>query len=192
MNQAHLTVAITTAVFVLLYAVASVLYYDQGFCSLRVFLNFFKDNAFLGIVAVGMTFVILSGGIDLSVGSMIGFASIFAATLIEKQHLHPAVVIPIVLIVGAAFGCVMGCIIHFFGLAPFLVTLAGMFLARGVGYLISVESIPLYHPFIHTPPHPAGGPNSRSCDKDANHRFDWGLPSSGFSNIEASSAARTR
>ena len=49
-----------------------------------VFINFFADNSFLGIAAIGMTFVILSGGIDLSVGGMVGLVSVAFALMIEK------------------------------------------------------------------------------------------------------------
>lgn len=147
LNQAHITVAITAMVFILLFLAGAMRY--RGFFTATVFLNLLKDNAFLGITAIGMTFVILSGGIDLSVGSVIGFTGILVATLVEKQHMHPAIVIPLVLLMGALFGLGMGCLIHYFELAPFLVTLAGMFLARGLGLMISQESIPLAHPFFN-------------------------------------------
>jgi len=90
----------------------------------------------------------LSGGIDLSVGSVIGLSSMLLATLIESRHVHPLVVIPLVLGLGAVFGAGMGCVIHFFALPPFLVTLAGMFLARGLCYVISVNSLPIKDPLL--------------------------------------------
>lgn len=110
------------------------------FSSPQVFLNLFVDNAFLIIVAVGMTFVILSGGIDLSVGSVIALTSMVAASLL-MAGLSPILVIPIALLVGPVFGFLMGCCIHFFNLQLFIVTLAGMFLARGLSLVISVETI---------------------------------------------------
>ena len=105
-------------------------FYD-GFFSLQVFLNLLIDNAFLCIVAVGMTFVILSGGIDLSVGSVIALTTMVSAALVEKHGWSPALVIPLVLVMGTAFGAFMGVLIERFRLQPFIVTLAGMFLARG-------------------------------------------------------------
>lgn len=134
----------TAFTFLLLLVVASLRY--TGFFSAGVLINLLDDNAFLGIAAIGMTFVILSGGIDLSVGSMIGLTSVALATLIERQHVHPALAIPLVLAMGGALGGVMGALIRFFALAPFLVTLAGMFLIRGLALLISMESIQLTHP----------------------------------------------
>jgi ribose/xylose/arabinose/galactoside ABC-type transport system permease subunit len=133
----------TFAVCILLYIFASVKFSDSNFLSLRVFVNFFYDNSFLGIAAIGMTFVILSGGIDLSVGGVVGLVSVLLAILMEKHGWHPAIAIPIVLILGTGLGLSMGSFIHFFGLPPFLVTLAGMFLARGMALVLQYESIPI-------------------------------------------------
>ncbi len=137
----------TLAVFALLYAGASVSF--EGFFSWRVFTNLLNDNAFLGLAAVGMTFVILSGGIDLSVGAMIGFTSIFIATLIQKHHVHPALAIVAALAAGSLLGATMGGLIAWFKLPPFLATLAGMFFARGMGLIISMESVPIKHGFFN-------------------------------------------
>lgn len=135
----------TAVVCVLLYAAAGIRFHDNGFLSLRVLFNFFSDNAFLGIASIGMTFVILSGGIDLSVGGMIGLVSISLALLIEKYHWHAGVAIPMVLIFGTLLGAIMGALIHYFALPSFLVTLAGMFFARGLGLVLSLESIAINH-----------------------------------------------
>jgi galactofuranose transport system permease protein len=139
--QRNIPFLATVIVCALLYIVAAVSY--EGFASLRVLINFFGDNSFLGIAALGLTFVILSGGIDLSVGAVIGLASVFLALAIEKWNLHAAVAIPMVLLVGACFGFAMGALIQWFALPPFLVTLGGMFFARGLAYLLSLESLPI-------------------------------------------------
>lgn len=110
-------------------------------------MNLLIDNAFLVIVAVGMTFVVLSGGIDLSVGSVIAFTTMVSASLVEKHGWSPAAVIPLVLLMGTAFGAFMGFLIERFRLQPFIVTLAGMFLARGLCYLISIDSISMTNEF---------------------------------------------
>jgi simple sugar transport system permease protein len=106
------------------------------------------DNAYLLVVAVGMTFVILSGGIDLSVGSVLALSTIVAAWLLQVAHWPPVVVIACVLLGGAAFGGAMGALIHYFKLQPFIVTLAGMFLARGLCYLISIDAITIDDPLF--------------------------------------------
>lgn len=138
-NPKYLPLAATISLFVAMATMGSVLY--SGFFSAQVFLNLLIDNAFLIIVAVGMTFVILSGGIDLSVGSVVALTTMVSATLVEHRGWSPAVVIPLVLVMGSAFGTFMGFLIERFRLQPFIVTLAGMFLARGLCYLISVDSI---------------------------------------------------
>ncbi len=129
----------TVAVFLLTAGFGSVFY--TGFFSAQVFLNLLIDNAFLCIVGVGMTFVILSGGIDLSVGSVIALTTMVSAELVEHRHWSAAAAIPLVLAIGTAFGALMGWLIQRFRLQPFIVTLAGMFLARGLCYLISIDSI---------------------------------------------------
>lgn len=108
------------------------------------------DNAFLGVVAVGMTFVILSGGIDLSVGSVVALTGVAIGWAVERRGVHPAVAIPAALLFGALFGAGMGCLIHFFRLPAFLVTLAGMFLARGLGFVFSLASIGYTHSFFNS------------------------------------------
>jgi ribose/xylose/arabinose/galactoside ABC-type transport system permease subunit len=137
--------AATASVCVLLYVVAAIRFRDANFFSLRVFIDFFNDNSFLGIAAIGMTFVILSGGIDLSVGGVVGLVSVVMALMIEKHHAHPAIAIPLVLILGAGLGAAMGCLIQYFALPPFLVTLAGMFFARGLALVLQLEAIPITH-----------------------------------------------
>lgn len=134
----------TAGIFALLFAAASLLY--GGFCSPQVVINFFTNNAFLGIVAIGMTLVIFTGGIDLSVGAVIGFTAIFAATLIEKHGIHPALAASLALASGALFGALMGAIIHVFKQPPFLITLAGMFLARGGAFWITTDQVEIRHP----------------------------------------------
>jgi ribose/xylose/arabinose/galactoside ABC-type transport system permease subunit len=119
----------------------------DNFGSLRVAVNLIGDNAFLGIAAVGATFVILSGGIDLSVGAVVAFTSIFIASLVG-QGVNPLVAIVLALVLGALYGGLMGFLICFFELPPFLVTLAGMFLARGLGFIVHPQSLGITHPFF--------------------------------------------
>lgn len=131
--------AATISLFVAMALFGSLMY--TGFFSAQVFLNLLIDNAFLVVVAVGMTFVILSGGIDLSVGSVVALSTMVLASLVEHQHVSLWLAIPGVLLMGSAMGALMGWLIQRFNLQPFIVTLAGMFLARGLCYLISIDSI---------------------------------------------------
>jgi ribose/xylose/arabinose/galactoside ABC-type transport system permease subunit len=136
---------VTCALFLGLFAAGAVQY--DNFGSSRVFFNLFTDNAFLVITAVGMTFVILAGGIDLSVGAVIALTGVICAVSIEQYHLHPLQVFPLILVGGACFGGMMGALIHYYRLQPFIVTLAGMFFARGMANTISESSIAINHPF---------------------------------------------
>jgi galactofuranose transport system permease protein len=135
----------TFVLFVAMFAVGSARY--DGFFSLQVLLNLFIDNAYLLVLAVGMTFVIITGGIDLSVGSVVALSGVLAAKLLSVGWSAVAVLV-IVLLVGTSLGLAMGLVIHYLELQPFVVTLAGMFLARGLCYVISVESIPIRDPLF--------------------------------------------
>jgi simple sugar transport system permease protein len=147
-GRQHVPIIATAAVLVGLYLTAGLMF--EGFFSLRVFVNFLGDNAFLGIVAVGLTFVILTGGIDLSVGAVVGCTTISAAVLIERHGMHPAAAFSIVLAGGLALGTAHGLLIQKFDLQPFLVTLAGLFLCRGIGLWISTESVQAEHDFLRS------------------------------------------
>lgn len=142
--ERHLPLLTTAAIWIVLFAIAG-LRYDY-FASPATITNILQDKSFLSIAAIGMTLVIFSGGIDLSVGAVIGFTSILVASLVEVHGWHPATASVVALVIGAAFGAGMGGIIHGFKLPAFLITLAGMFLARGGAYWISTESIGINHP----------------------------------------------
>ncbi|MEU4544839.1 galactofuranose ABC transporter, permease protein YjfF [Nonomuraea dietziae] len=140
-RQRYLPALVTGCLFVAMFVAGGIRY--EGFASGQVILNVFVDNAFLLVVAVGMTFVILTGGIDLSVGSVVALSTMIAATLMSGPGWPPYVVIPLVLLIGSGLGLVMGYIIQTFDIQPFIVTLAGMFLARGLCYTIGTESVPI-------------------------------------------------
>jgi galactofuranose transport system permease protein len=141
----QLPLFITAGILLVLFAAASLSY--DGFFSSRVIVNLFADNAFLGVAAIGMTLVIFSGGIDLSVGAVIGFTSIFIATLVTGKGVHPVVAWPLAIVAGASLGAAMGTLIHVFRLPAFLITLAGMFFARGAAFWINPESLGITHPW---------------------------------------------
>ena len=134
----------TAVVLLAVFGVGSLVYPNFG--TPRVIVNLLNDMAFVGIAAVGESFVILSGGIDLSVGSMIAFVGILIARLLQAGC-DPFLAMAISLCIGVLAGSIMGCLIHFFDLPPFLVTLAGLFCLRGLGFVIYPESIGIDHPF---------------------------------------------
>jgi ribose/xylose/arabinose/galactoside ABC-type transport system permease subunit len=146
LSASTVTLLVTLGLFSVTYGAGSVKF--DGFCSLQVFLNLFVDGAFVAIAATGMTFVIVSGGIDLSVGSVMALTTMVLASLVEHHGWSPAPALGLALGLGSAFGFVMGLVIVVFRVQPFVVTLAGMFLARGLCYLISVDSIGIDNAFI--------------------------------------------
>ncbi|MFD3541465.1 galactofuranose ABC transporter, permease protein YjfF [Streptomyces sp. NPDC058662] len=143
-GRAYIPLLVTSALLVSMFGAGSVQY--DGFFSGQVLLNLLIDNAFLLVVAIGMTFVVLTGGIDLSVGAMVALSTMVSAWLVEQHGWPPLLVIPLVLAVGTGAGLAMGWVIHSFEIQPFIVTLAGMFLARGLCYTISIDSISLTDP----------------------------------------------
>lgn len=138
LDRKHLPFMVTLGLFLLMYTAGSIAYHN--FLSLQVFINLFIDNAFLGIAAVGMTFVILSGGIDLSMGSVVALVTMISADLLRRE-VPPALVIGIALLAASGIGAFQGVMIQFFKVQPFIATLAGMFFARGACYLISIDTI---------------------------------------------------
>jgi len=137
-RQNNITIIATILLFFLLFLFGSVTY--KGFFSPQVFLNLFIDNAYLITIATGLSFVIITGGIDLSVGALVALVSMISADLLNKG-VHPVLVIVLVLILGIVFGAFQGTLICKFKIHPWIVTLGGMFLARGTAYLISTDSI---------------------------------------------------
>ncbi len=144
LNPRSLPLVITTSLFALLYGFGAVSY--DAFLSPQVFVNLLIDNGFLVVVAVGMTFVIISGGIDLSVGSIVALTTMVSATLAQQHHWNFWQILPLVLAIGCLFGLFMGVLIQVFKLQAFIVTLGGMFLARGLCYVISIDSISITEP----------------------------------------------
>jgi simple sugar transport system permease protein len=136
----HVPMLATLALLLVMYGIGVSQY--RAFSNIQVVLNVFIDNSHLLVVAVGMTFVILTGGIDLSVGSVVAMTAMVSASLLQDGLPAPLVLV-IALAIGPALGFGMGCIIHYFEVQPFIVTLAGMFFARGMCTFISGSSIPI-------------------------------------------------
>ncbi|WP_182112130.1 MULTISPECIES: galactofuranose ABC transporter, permease protein YjfF [unclassified Actinotalea] len=145
LDARYLPVVGTLVVLVAMLAVGGSRY--DTFLSGRVMSNLFINNSFLIVLAVGLTFVILTGGIDLSVGAVVALVGVVAATLLQSGW-PAAVVIPLVVLVGAVIGLLVGVMVHVFEIQPFIATLAAMFLARGLCYVISLSSIPINDPTI--------------------------------------------
>ena len=148
----------TFAIFVVAFFIGGQLY--PAMQKPQVFFNLFINDSSLLLVSIGMTLVILTGGIDLSVGGMIALTSAASAALL-RSGVSPFIVIPLMIVMGIAFGFLQGWIIQALKVQPFIATLMGLFFARGMAYIISLTSVtitdavykklaltPLYIPFI--------------------------------------------
>lgn len=148
MKSRFIPLLMTFVVFAAMYLFAYSRF--SSFGSMRIVGNLLRDNAYWGIAAIGMTFVIISGGIDLSVGSVIAFTGVFCALMIGRNGWQPIPTFIVILTIGTIFGATMGMLIHYFKIPPFIATLSGLFLARGMAYVLSTESIRIDHPFYES------------------------------------------
>lgn len=132
---------VTIVLFIAMYAAGLIIYKDKNFGNVQTFLNLFTSNAGLIIIAVGMTMVLIIGGIDISVGSIVAVTCMMLAAMMENANIGAIPAIIIVLFFGVAFGAVQGWLISYLNIQPFIVTLAGMFFARGLTAVISLEMV---------------------------------------------------
>ena len=147
-NPNFIMVYAAILIFLIIYIFGAVMYGKVGFTTLRTFINMFIDNSYYGISAVGMTMVLITGGIDLSVAAVASLTGMIIAYGVGVMGIHPAICILFSFIVGIGLGLLMGATIHYLNVPPFITTLTGMFLARGVCSLISRESLTIAHPWI--------------------------------------------
>ena len=109
---------------------------SQFFLTIENITNLVRHTSIVGVVAIGMTFVIISGGIDLSVGSVLGFSGMTAAILMrDGNNIYIAIIVGILL--GTVIGVINGVIIHKGKVPPFIATMGSMIVVRGVIMLIS-------------------------------------------------------
>ena len=148
MNPKYIMVYATVIIFLIIYAYGAIRYGKIGFTTLRTFVNFFSDNAYYGISAVGMTMVLITGGIDLSVASVASLTGMLIAYGYVRLGISPVITMLFSILVGVGLGALMGAAIHYLNVPPFITTLTGNFLARGICSLISRESISINHPLI--------------------------------------------
>ena len=141
MNSNTVLLLITIVLFIVMYAIGCVIYHDKGFDHLQTFLNILINNAGLLCVACGMTCVMLTGGIDISVGSLIAMDCMILAVGMERLGMSAILLCVLVLVIGIVFGLVQGFLVGYLNIQPFIVTMAGMFFARGMTAVISTEQL---------------------------------------------------
>lgn len=132
---------ITIALFVVMYAAGMIVFSDKGFAKPQMFFNLFISNAGLLVIALGQTIVMITGGIDISVGSVTALVCMISAFGMENMGMNAYAAVGLSLVVGLAYGIVQGFLVSYLEIQPFIVTLAGMFFGRGMTAVISTEMI---------------------------------------------------
>ena len=145
-SSKYFSFGITVILFAVLYIAGMANY--KGFAKPQVFYNLFIDNATLIILTVGVSFVLLVGGIDISIGSVVALTCMVVAKLLQATSIPAVVVMIIALAMGAFFGFVQGYLITRFRMQPFIVTLAGQFFAKGLTAVISRDTIEITDPLF--------------------------------------------
>ncbi len=136
MNDTSLLLAITIIIFFLMY-LGAIIFQGGGFLKPQMFFNILNANAALIITACGMSIVMISGGIDISVGGVVALVSMSCAVYLDY---HDGSIVGSILLaigIGAAFGLVQGFLIAYLDIQPFIVSLAGMFFARGMTTIVN-------------------------------------------------------
>ena len=139
-SNSNLLFAIAAVIFVLMYALA-ILNFPGSFLQYQTFFDLFSLNAPLIIITLGLSIVMIGGGIDISVGAVTGLVTMCCAVLLESGTGSVGGTILLALGIGIAFGLLQGFLIAYLEIQPFIITLAGMFLANGL--LTTIHKDPL-------------------------------------------------
>lgn len=141
MNGNTVLLVITIALFIVMYAAGCIVYADKGFTHFQTFLNILINNAGLICVACGMTCVMLTGGIDISVGSLIALDCMLLAKGMSDWGIGAVPMCLIILAIGIVMGIIQGFCVGYLEIQPFIVTMAGMFFARGLTAVVSTAQL---------------------------------------------------
>ena len=137
-NRQFIPLMSTALLALVAYAIGA--YFFVGMRNPQVFFNLFRNSAHYLISAVGMTLVILTGGIDLSVSGVVALTTVSTAVLL-REGMDPWLVILLMLAMGMSLGAIMGSFITYLKVQPFIATLAGMWFARGMCFFISDNAV---------------------------------------------------
>ena len=131
-----LLLTITVIVFFMMY-IGAIVFQGKGFLKPQTFFNILNANAALIITSVGMSIVMITGSIDISVGGVAALVSMCCAVYLDKMGGNVPMSIVIAVLIGLGFGLVQGTLVAYLGIQPFIVTLAGMFFARGMTTIVN-------------------------------------------------------
>ena len=138
MTDTNLLLTITIAVFFLLY-IGAMVFLRSGFLKPQTFFNILNANAALIILACGMSLVMITGGIDISVGGVTALVSMCCAVYLDYKGGNVFMAVIIAIVIGLAFGAFQGVLVAYLDIQPFIVTLAGMFFARGMTTIVNTS-----------------------------------------------------
>ena len=138
-NGTTFLLMITILLFVVMYAAGMIVFNDKGFAKPQMFLNLFISNAGLLVIAMGETIVMITAGIDISVGSVTALVCMVAANQMENHGASAYTALLMALVIGLLFGLVQGFLVSYLEIQPFIVTLAGMFFARGMTTIVHTD-----------------------------------------------------
>ncbi|MBR6328194.1 MAG: sugar ABC transporter permease YjfF [Lachnospiraceae bacterium] len=138
MTDSNLLLLITIVIFFLMY-VGAVVFQGKGFLKAQTFFNILNENAALIILACGMSLVMITGGIDISVGGVTALVTMCCAVYLDRHDGNVGFSIVIALLIGLAFGIVQGYLVAYLDIQPFIVSLAGMFFARGMTTIVNTN-----------------------------------------------------
>jgi simple sugar transport system permease protein len=137
-SDTNLLMSITIAVFVVMY-LGAIIFLQKGFLKPQTLFNILNANAALIILSCGMTVVMITGGIDISVGGVTALVSMCCAVYLDYHGGNVFTSLLIALAIGLAFGLVQGFLVAYLDIQPFIVTLAGMFFARGMTTIVNTN-----------------------------------------------------
>ncbi len=137
-SDTNLLLSITVIVFFLMY-IGAIIFQGSGFLKPQTFFNILNNNAALIILACGLSLVMITGGIDISVGGIAALISMCCAVYLDYKGGNVFVAVLIALAIGLAFGLFQGFLVAYLDIQPFIVTLAGMFFARGMTTIVNTK-----------------------------------------------------
>ena len=136
MSDTNLLLSITIVVFFAMY-LGAMIFQGAGFLKAQTFFNILNAQASLIILSCGMSLVMITGGIDISVGGVTALVSMCCAVYLDYQSGNVFVAVLIALLIGLTFGLVQGFLVAYLEIQPFIVSLAGMFFARGMTTIVN-------------------------------------------------------
>ena len=146
LTDAQLLMTISIGIFVAMYALAMI-FMGGGFLKAQQIFDILNDNAYLIIIACALTIVMIGGGINISVGGVISLTCMACAIFLNAHTGGFSIALSALLAlgIGLGFGAGMGFLVSYLEIQPFIVSLAGMFLARGLTTILSVNPVKVAH-----------------------------------------------